>query len=47
VFGEAHFRDSALYDADFAHVLRNKGKKKIGSKSGSGFVNTPGVTPQS
>ena len=28
VFGEVHFRDSALYDADFAHVLRNKGKKK-------------------
>jgi precorrin-4/cobalt-precorrin-4 C11-methyltransferase len=28
VFGDVHFRDSALYDADFAHVLRNKGKKK-------------------
>lgn len=28
VFGDGHFRDSALYDAGFAHVLRNKGKKK-------------------
>jgi precorrin-4/cobalt-precorrin-4 C11-methyltransferase len=28
VFGETHFRDSRLYDARFAHVLRNKGKKK-------------------
>ena len=31
VFGEASFRDSALYDADHAHVLRNRGKKKQGS----------------
>jgi len=22
------FRDSALYDADYSHVLRNAGKKK-------------------
>jgi len=28
VFGEKHFRDSRLYDSQFAHVLRNKGKKK-------------------
>lgn len=28
VLGEAKFRDSALYDTDFAHVLRNAGKKK-------------------
>ena len=28
VFGETAFRESRLYDADFAHVLRNKGKKK-------------------
>ncbi|MEX3009926.1 precorrin-4 C(11)-methyltransferase [Hoeflea sp. TYP-13] len=28
VLGEVQFRDSALYDADFAHVLRNAGKKK-------------------
>lgn len=28
VFGDARFRDSRLYDADFAHVLRNAGKKK-------------------
>lgn len=28
VFGEAQFRDSRLYDASFAHVLRNAGKKK-------------------
>lgn len=28
VFGETRFRDSRLYDADFAHVLRNAGKKK-------------------
>lgn len=29
VFGSAQYRDSRLYDADFAHVLRNKGKKKL------------------
>lgn len=28
VFGETKFRDSALYDRTFAHVLRNAGKKK-------------------
>lgn len=28
VFGAAKFRDSRLYDSEFAHVLRNKGKKK-------------------
>jgi precorrin-4/cobalt-precorrin-4 C11-methyltransferase len=28
VFGDAKFRDSRLYAADFAHVLRNAGKKK-------------------
>jgi precorrin-4/cobalt-precorrin-4 C11-methyltransferase len=28
VFGKAKFRDSRLYDSEFAHVLRNKGKKK-------------------
>jgi len=28
VFRQHDFRDSRLYDADFAHVLRNKGKKK-------------------
>ena len=28
VFGQKDFADSALYDASFAHVLRNKGKKK-------------------
>lgn len=28
VFGGAKFRDSRLYAADFAHVLRNAGKKK-------------------
>jgi precorrin-4/cobalt-precorrin-4 C11-methyltransferase len=28
VFGEAKFRDSRLYAADYAHVLRNAGKKK-------------------
>ena len=28
VFGEAKFRDSALYDPQFAHVLRNAGKKR-------------------
>jgi precorrin-4/cobalt-precorrin-4 C11-methyltransferase len=27
VFGEVAFRDSALYDAGYSHVLRNKGKK--------------------
>lgn len=29
VFGETRFRDSRLYDAGFAHVLRNAGKKKL------------------
>ena len=28
VFGAAHFSESRLYAADFAHVLRNAGKKK-------------------
>ncbi|MEP4705084.1 MAG: precorrin-4 C(11)-methyltransferase [Hyphomicrobiales bacterium] len=28
VFEQHNFKDSALYDASFAHVLRNKGKKK-------------------
>ncbi len=28
VFGEAEFRDSDLYNADYSHVLRNQGKKK-------------------
>ncbi|MEM9331716.1 MAG: precorrin-4 C(11)-methyltransferase [Pseudomonadota bacterium] len=28
VLGEAEFRDSDLYNADFSHVLRNKKKKK-------------------
>jgi precorrin-4/cobalt-precorrin-4 C11-methyltransferase len=29
VFGETKFRESRLYAADFAHVLRNAGKKKL------------------
>jgi len=29
VFGEAEFRDSDLYNSDFSHVLRNRGKKKV------------------
>ncbi len=28
VLGDVQFRDSSLYDADYAHVLRNAGKKK-------------------
>ncbi|MGN6551838.1 MAG: precorrin-4 C(11)-methyltransferase [Pararhizobium sp.] len=28
VFGDVQFRDSALYDVGYAHVLRNRGKKK-------------------
>jgi precorrin-4/cobalt-precorrin-4 C11-methyltransferase len=28
VFGQTQFRDSRLYDASFAHVLRNAGKKR-------------------
>jgi len=28
VLGDVEFRDSDLYNADYAHVLRNKGKKK-------------------
>jgi precorrin-4/cobalt-precorrin-4 C11-methyltransferase len=28
VFGHEHFADSRLYDAGYAHVLRNAGKKK-------------------
>ena len=30
VFGAAEFRDSDLYNSDFSHVLRNRGKKKAG-----------------
>lgn len=29
VFGETQFQDSRLYAPDFAHVLRNAGKKKL------------------
>ncbi|NKB51453.1 MAG: precorrin-4 C(11)-methyltransferase [Rhizobiaceae bacterium] len=29
VFGNAEFRDSDLYNPDYAHVLRNRGKKKV------------------
>lgn len=29
VFGEASFRDSDLYNPDYSHVLRNRGKKKL------------------
>ena len=29
VFGDEHFRDSDLYNENFSHVLRNKGKKKV------------------
>jgi precorrin-4/cobalt-precorrin-4 C11-methyltransferase len=29
VFGNEHFRDSDLYNANYSHVLRNKGKKKV------------------
>lgn len=29
VFGNENFRDSDLYNADFSHVLRNRGKKKV------------------
>lgn len=28
VLGEVNFRDSDLYNSDYSHVLRNKGKKK-------------------
>ena len=28
VFGDAEFRDSDLYNPDYSHVLRNRGKKK-------------------
>ncbi len=28
VFGENEFRDSDLYNADFSHILRNRGKKR-------------------
>lgn len=31
VFGDVHFRDSDLYNADYSHVLRNVGKKKKAS----------------
>ena len=30
VFGNVEFRDSDLYNADYSHVLRNKGKKAKG-----------------
>jgi len=29
VFGNEHFRDSDLYNANYSHVLRNRGKKKV------------------
>lgn len=29
VLGEVKFRDSDLYNSDYSHVLRNKGKKKV------------------
>lgn len=29
VLGDVEFRDSDLYNADYSHVLRNKGKKKV------------------
>lgn len=29
VLGEVNFRDSDLYNAEYSHVLRNKGKKKV------------------
>ena len=29
VFGEVEFRDSDLYNPDYSHVLRNRGKKKV------------------
>jgi precorrin-4/cobalt-precorrin-4 C11-methyltransferase len=35
VFGETHFKESRLYAADFAHVLRNAGKKKQRQAAGS------------
>ena len=35
VFGETRFRDSRLYAADFAHVLRNAGKKRQRQEAGS------------
>ena len=31
VFGDVEFRDSDLYNADYSHVLRNRGKKKAGA----------------
>jgi precorrin-4/cobalt-precorrin-4 C11-methyltransferase len=34
VFGKVKFRDSDLYNPDYAHVLRNSGKKKIRQKAG-------------
>lgn len=33
VLGNVEFRDSDLYNADYAHVLRNKGKKKERQKA--------------
>ncbi len=34
VFGATGFRESRLYDAGFAHVLRNAGKKKLRAGNG-------------
>ncbi len=31
VFGDTEFRDSDLYNKDYSHVLRNRGKKKLKS----------------
>ncbi len=33
VFGDVEFRDSDLYNANYSHVLRNKGKKKVSAAS--------------
>jgi precorrin-4/cobalt-precorrin-4 C11-methyltransferase len=33
VFGAARFRESALYDPAYAHVLRNAGKKRLREKT--------------
>ncbi len=34
VFGKVQFRDSDLYNPEYVHVLRNKGKKKLRKKAG-------------
>jgi hypothetical protein len=32
-FDDVQFQDSDLYNADYSHVLRNRGKKKVSAQA--------------